>query len=270
MTVHKTAISFDGCLEACPSRSPALSLCSQRRANARMWQRQHGPCRRPPLSLCATQFVAGPTRRATISAVSARSDRLSTRGCARHSNVCSWRAAVQIAMMSRPSHARGPAGSPGTSQPALRPICCRLRSDMLFPARGHRLAACTPRMTAGRPPAQQRHVTEAHRCQCAMRIDADVASPPRRRRTRVRASAAAAAVEHSVVAGSFVDAATALKASMAAAGGLPEQLARPSSVPSDVGGTALGFVCSRDVQSGEVFHLELWSWGHGSAEPVVC
>ncbi len=88
-----------------------------------------------------------------------------------------------------------------------------------------------------------------------MRIDAAVASPPRRRRTRASVSAAAVAVEPSVAAGSLVDAATALEARMTAEGGLPEQLARPSGVPSDVGGMTLGFVCSRDVQSGEVLHF---------------
>ena len=53
----------------------------------------------------------------------------------------------------------------------------------------------------------------------------------------------------------LVDAAIALQAHMAAEGGLPEQSARPSSMPSNVGGTALGFVCTRDVQSGEVAGL---------------
>ena len=39
---------------------------------------------------------------------------------------------------------------------------------------------------------------------------------------------------------------------MAAESGLPPQSARPSDVPSNVGGTALGFICSRDMQAGEV------------------
>jgi len=73
-----------------------------------------------------------------------------------------------------------------------------------------------------------------------------------------------------MAAGSLVDAATALEARMATEGGLQEQLARPSGVPSDVGGTALGFVCSRDVQSGEVLHrtmlLLLCSHKHPSAQ----
>ena len=43
---------------------------------------------------------------------------------------------------------------------------------------------------------------------------------------------------------------------MAADNGLPLQSARPSDVPSDVGGTTLGFVCSRDIQPGEVLCRE--------------
>ncbi len=126
----------------------------------------------------------------------------------------------------------------------------------LQPLRPRQLLART-RCAAARRSAFPQGVrdVEAQACGCRHSCYPADATPARacRRRTRTSVSATAAAVEHSVAATSLTEAALALETWMASNGGrLPAQGARPSDVPTDVGGTALGFVCTRDVQAGEV------------------
>ena len=116
--------------------------------------------------------------------------------------------------------------------------------------------ACTPCAAARRLPAFQQgsREIEAQTCGRCYGFAAANATPARscRRRTRTCLSATAAAVEQSVAATSLTEAALALESWLASNGGLPAQGAHPSDVPVDVGDTALGFVCVRDVQAGEV------------------
>ena len=159
--------------------------------------------------------------------------------------------------MVHPSFAAQPGGLPGTRQPTSQSRCCWLSGNLLLQVHAPvRQSARTPCSAARRALVQQgSQVNQTQACGCHRASNAFAPALPsrvRRRRTRATPSAAATAVEHSVAAASLVDAAVALAARMADDGGLPAQSARPSDVPSDMGGTTLGFVCSRDVSAGEV------------------